>query len=128
MVITEDHRIRCPDMRPETAERPDAADFGTKIIGISAGGAQLYRGVCANDSSLGKTWPGVGVGVGTTVLLEPPPQPIAAIRIMAPNKMPVILAMAINLFSKKLGDAGGESVYENFTPITGRLTRVAARP
>ena len=36
---------------------------------------------------------GVGAGV-----LEPPPQPIATIRIMDPIKMPAILAMAINLF------------------------------
>jgi hypothetical protein len=54
-------------------------------------------GVCANDSSLGKICPGVGVGVGGGVL-EPPPQPIATIRRMDPSKMPAILAMAINLF------------------------------
>jgi hypothetical protein len=57
----------------------------------------LTGGVCANDSSLGKIWPGVGVGGGGGVL-EPPPQPIAATRRMDPIKMPVILAMAINLF------------------------------
>jgi hypothetical protein len=47
--------------------------------------------------SFGKIWPGIGVGVGAGVL-EPPPQPIAAIRIMDTIKMPVILAIAINLF------------------------------
>jgi hypothetical protein len=54
---------------------------------------------------LGKTWGG-GVGVGAGVL-EPPPQPIATIRIMDPIKMPAILAMAINLFNKNAGDAEG---------------------
>jgi len=84
-------------------------------------------GVCAKDSSLGKIWPGVGVGVGAGVL-EPPPQPIAKNRIRDPNKMPAILAMAINLVSKKAGDAEGQMRLWNFTPLAGWLTRVAARP
>jgi hypothetical protein len=54
---------------------------------------------------LGKIWVG-GVGVGAGIL-EPPPQPIATIRIMDPIKMPAILAMAINLSVKKAADAKG---------------------
>jgi hypothetical protein len=59
----------------------------------------------ADAVSLGKIWPGVGVGGGGGGVLEPPPQPIATIKIMDPNKMPAILAMAIDLFYKNAGDA-----------------------
>src|SRR6476469_1673028 len=65
----------------------------------------------AEAVSFGKIWPDIGVGVGAGVL-EPPPQPIAAIRIMDPIKMPAIFAMAINLFSKKLATREDKSVYE----------------
>jgi hypothetical protein len=69
----------------------------------------------AEAVSLGKTWPGTGVGVGAGVL-EPPPQPIAAIRRMDPIKMPAILAMAINLF-RKTGDAEGEKRLRKFYAV-----------
>jgi hypothetical protein len=65
---------------------------------------------------LGKIWPGVGVGGGGGVL-EPPPQPTAKNRIRDPNKMPAILAMAINLVSKKAGDAGRANASMEFYAV-----------
>src|SRR6476469_10938941 len=61
----------------------------------------LTGAACANCSSLGKTWDGVGVGVGAGVL-EPPPHPTAPISTINPNKKPEIFAITLRLESHKL--------------------------
>src|SRR5882724_7985382 len=82
---------------------------------------------CAEAVSLGKICGETGVGVGAGVLEPPPPHPTAPISTIKPNKNPDFFAIAI---SPLIGNCRSEkpSVFLNFTPRSGRLTRVSARP
>ncbi len=99
MIVAENNWSGYSGLRPQTPQRTNAAYRCAKISGIPARSAQLYRSCLSQRLSFGKICDGVGVGVGTAALLEPP-QPAIPINSAQASRIPEIFDMMPNLFDK----------------------------
>ena len=98
VIITEDDGIGRFRARVQRLPNvPMQQTFAPRSLAFPPDVPTFTGGVCANCSSLGKTWEGVGVGVGKTVLEPPPPHPTAPISTITPNNNPEILPIGIRL-------------------------------